>query len=111
MDVNKIREDFPILSRKMNDKPLVYLDNGATTLKPQCVIDAVCNYYTYLGANAHRGDYQMSAQVVKDIKDLYVPLKKTNLFFLQNRLRQGFLQLSDALPYHVQDFETVAQCF
>ena len=46
MDVNKIREDFPILSRKMNDKPLVYLDNGATTLKPQCVIDAVCNYYT-----------------------------------------------------------------
>ena len=34
MDVNKIREDFPILSRKMNDKPLVYLDNGATTLKP-----------------------------------------------------------------------------
>lgn len=63
MDVNKIRKDFPILTRTMSDHPMVYLDNGATTLKPQCVIDAVVNYYTYLGANAHRGDYEMSAQV------------------------------------------------
>ena len=63
MDVNKIREDFPILKRKMSNKPLIYLDNGATTLKPKKVIDAVTNYYTYLGANAHRGDYEMSAQV------------------------------------------------
>ena len=63
MDISKIRKDFPILTRKMSDKPLVYLDNGATTLKPQPVIDAVVNYYTYLGANAHRGDYEMSAQV------------------------------------------------
>ncbi|WP_288230242.1 aminotransferase class V-fold PLP-dependent enzyme [uncultured Faecalicoccus sp.] len=63
MDTERIRKDFPILSRTMSDKPLVYLDNGATTLKPQPVIDAVVNYYTYLGANAHRGDYEMSAQV------------------------------------------------
>lgn len=63
MDVNKIREDFPILKRTMSNKPLIYLDNGATTLKPKKVIDAVTNYYTYLGANAHRGDYEMSAQV------------------------------------------------
>lgn len=76
MDVNKIREDFPILSRKMNDKPLVYLDNGATTLKPQCVIDAVCNYYTYLGANAHRGDYQMSAQVDEAFENARITAQK-----------------------------------
>lgn len=63
MDVNKIRNDFPILKRTMSDCPLIYMDNGATTLKPQVVIDAVMNYYTYLGANAHRGDYEMSAQV------------------------------------------------
>ena len=63
MDISKIRKDFPILTRTMSNKPLVYLDNGATTLKPQPVIDAVVNYYTYLGANAHRGDYEMSAQV------------------------------------------------
>ena len=52
------REDFP-----MFENDIIYLDNGATTLKPQPVIDAVVNYYTYLGANAHRGDYEMSAQV------------------------------------------------
>ncbi|MDD7280868.1 aminotransferase class V-fold PLP-dependent enzyme [Floccifex sp.] len=63
MDVNKIREDFPILKRTMSDKPLIYFDNSATTLKPQPVIDAVTHYYTYLGANAHRGDYEMSGQV------------------------------------------------
>lgn len=63
MDQNKIRADFPILKRSMSDHPLIYMDNGATTLKPQAVIDAVTNYYTYLGANAHRGDYEMSAQV------------------------------------------------
>ena len=63
MDVNKIREDFPILKRTMNGNPMIYFDNGATTLKPQPVIDAVMNYYTYLGANAHRGDYEMSGQV------------------------------------------------
>lgn len=63
MDVNKIRKDFPILQRKMSNHPMIYLDNSATTLKPQPVIDAVVNYYSYLGANAHRGDYEMSAQV------------------------------------------------
>ncbi|MBP3853862.1 MAG: aminotransferase class V-fold PLP-dependent enzyme, partial [Erysipelotrichaceae bacterium] len=58
-----VRNDFPILKRTMCDQPLIYFDNGATTLKPQPVIDAVMHYYTYLGANAHRGDYEMSAQV------------------------------------------------
>ena len=66
MDISKIRKDFPILTRTMSNKPLVYLDNGATTLKPQPVIDAVVNYYTYLGANAHRGDYDFAHQV--DVK-------------------------------------------
>ena len=63
MDVNKIREDFPILDRTMCQKPLIYFDNSATTLKPDCVIQTITNYYTYLGANAHRGDYEMSGQV------------------------------------------------
>lgn len=61
--IDQIRSDFPILKREMNGHPLVYLDNCATTLKPQVMIDTVVNYYTYLGANAHRGDYEMSAQV------------------------------------------------
>ena len=59
-----IRKDFPMLNgRKMQGHDLVYLDNAATTLKPQCVIDAVTHYYTHLGANAHRGDYELSFEV------------------------------------------------
>ena len=59
-DVNKIREQFPILKRKVNDKDLVYFDNGATTQKPQSVIDAVSNYYEEENANVHRGVHFLS---------------------------------------------------
>ena len=62
-NIQKIRADFPVLKRTMSGLPVCYLDNSATTLKPQSMIDAVVNYYSYLGANAHRGDYEMSAQV------------------------------------------------
>lgn len=61
--IDEIRADFPILKREMSGHPVDYLDNCATTLKPKCMIDEVVRYYTYLGANAHRGDYEMSAQV------------------------------------------------
>ncbi|WP_439847689.1 aminotransferase class V-fold PLP-dependent enzyme, partial [Faecalibaculum rodentium] len=54
-NIERIRADFPILKRTMSGYPVDYLDNCATTLKPQQMIDAVVNYYTYLGANAHRG--------------------------------------------------------
>ncbi|MBM6842121.1 SufS family cysteine desulfurase [[Clostridium] spiroforme] len=64
IDVNEIRKDFPMLNGKtMHGQPLVYLDNGATTLKPQCVIDAVCDYLTHYSGNAHRGDYDLSHEV------------------------------------------------
>ena len=60
-DVNKIRKDFPIINQP--DQKLIYLDNGATTYKPQCVIDAVVNYYTKYTSNIHRGDYDVSFYV------------------------------------------------
>ncbi|MBQ1826976.1 MAG: cysteine desulfurase, partial [Erysipelotrichaceae bacterium] len=64
LDVLKIRKDFPMLDGKlMAHEPLVYLDNGATTFKPQCVIDAVTNYYTDMTSNYHRGDYELSYRV------------------------------------------------
>ena len=59
-DVNKIRGDFPILSREVNGKPLVYLDNGASAQKPQVVIDAVTNAYANEYANVHRGLHFLS---------------------------------------------------
>jgi len=54
-DVEKIREDFPILARRVNGKPLAYLDNAATTQKPRAVLDAMRDYYENSNANAHRG--------------------------------------------------------
>jgi cysteine desulfurase/selenocysteine lyase len=59
-DIAQIRADFPILSRKIYDKPLVYLDNGATTQKPQCVIDSVGEVYTSYNGNIHRGIHFLS---------------------------------------------------
>lgn len=61
-DVTKIREDFPILSRKVYDRPLVYLDNGATTQKPLCVLDAMREEYLNVNANVHRGVHYLSQQ-------------------------------------------------
>lgn len=61
-DVTKIREVFPILSRKVYDRPLVYLDNGATTQKPLCVLDAMREEYLNVNANVHRGVHYLSQQ-------------------------------------------------
>lgn len=60
LDIQKIRTDFPILSQKVNGKPLVYFDNGATSQKPQVVIDAISNYYQEINANIHRGVHTLS---------------------------------------------------
>lgn len=60
MDINKIRADFPILSREVYGKPLVYLDNAATSQKPQCVIDKITEMYTTVNSNVHRGVHYLS---------------------------------------------------
>lgn len=60
LDLQKIRADFPILSQKVNGKPLVYFDNGATSQKPQVVIDAIVDYYSRYNANIHRGVHTLS---------------------------------------------------
>ena len=61
-DVQQVRGDFPILSRKINGKPLVYLDNAATSQKPQCVIDTIQSYYEQSNANIHRGVHTLSVE-------------------------------------------------
>ena len=60
LDIQKIRADFPILSQKVNGKPLVYFDNGATSQKPKVVIDAITKYYEEINANIHRGVHTLS---------------------------------------------------
>lgn len=61
-DINKIRQDFPILSEKVYNKPLVYLDNGATTQKPRCVVEEIEKVYYTTNANVHRGVHFLSQQ-------------------------------------------------
>ena len=61
-DIEKIRSDFPILERKVYDRPLVYLDNAATTQKPRCVVDAMSEEYFSVNANVHRGVHFLSQQ-------------------------------------------------
>ena len=62
LDVKRIRQDFPILNRKVHDKPLVYLDNAATTQKPRQVIEALVNYYSRYNANIHRGIHALAEE-------------------------------------------------
>jgi cysteine desulfurase/selenocysteine lyase len=68
-DINNIRKDFPILSQTVNGKPLVYFDNGATSQKPQAVIDAISKYYEVINANIHRGVHTLS-QIATDAYEL-----------------------------------------
>ena len=64
-DVLKIRKDFPILGREVYGKPLIYLDNGATTQKPKCVVESIVNEYYSVNANVHRGVHFLSQQATE----------------------------------------------
>jgi cysteine desulfurase/selenocysteine lyase len=78
LDVAAVRADFPILSHKMRGKPLVYLDNGNTTQKPQAVIDATSAFYSSDNANIHRGNYELSQHAT----DLYGRARRTVRSFI-----------------------------
>ncbi len=73
LDINKIREDFPILKRQVNGKPLVYFDNAATSQTPQQVIDVIVDYYSNYNANIHRGVHALSQEAT----DKYEAARKT----------------------------------
>src|SRR6187200_3201633 len=69
-DVSRIREEFPILRQKVHGKPLVYLDNAATTQKPRAVLDAIQHYYTADNANIHRAVHQLSERSTRAFEDV-----------------------------------------
>jgi cysteine desulfurase/selenocysteine lyase len=75
-DVYSIREDFPILKRKVHGNPLVYLDNAATTQKPKAVINSHIDYYLYHNANIHRGVHQLSNESTDSYEDARAKVKK-----------------------------------
>ena len=80
-DMNKIREDFPILGREVYGKPLVYLDNGATTQKPRSVVEAMTHEYYNVNANVHRGVHFLSQQAT----ELHEQARETVRRFLNAR--------------------------
>lgn len=80
-DISSIRQDFPILSRKVYDKPLIYLDNAATTQKPLCVLDAMRDEYLNVNANVHRGVHWMSQQAT----ELHEAARETVRHFINAR--------------------------
>jgi len=75
-NVKKIRQDFPILSRQINGKPLIYLDNGATAQKPKVVIVAITNYYTNQNANIHRGVHKLSQDITTTYENARITIQK-----------------------------------
>ena len=75
-DVLKIRKDFPILSRKVNGKPLIYFDNAATSQTPQQVIDVIVNYYRSFNANIHRGVHQLSQEATDKYEQARLIIQK-----------------------------------
>lgn len=75
-DVNEIRKDFPILSREVNGKPLVYFDNAATTQKPNVVIDSMTHYYRYENANIHRGLHFLSEVATEQYENARLKVKE-----------------------------------
>ena len=75
-DVEKIRNDFPILKQKVHGKPLVYFDNAATTQKPQAVIDSLTNYYSTINSNIHRGVHTLSEAATQAFEDSRKKIQK-----------------------------------
>ena len=76
LNVDKIREDFPILNRKVNGKPLVYFDNAATSQTPQQVIDVIVDYYSNYNANIHRGVHTLSQEATDLYEDARLKIQK-----------------------------------
>ncbi|MFV0380942.1 MAG: aminotransferase class V-fold PLP-dependent enzyme [Breznakia sp.] len=121
MDVEKIRKDFPMFKQSNNQVlPIVYLDNAATTFKPQAVINAVLAYYTSYSVNAHRGDYELSYKVdilyeeTRDVVATFLNCKRDEVVFVsgaseglnqvavgygQKFLQQGDVVLSDVAEH------------
>jgi len=76
IDIKKVRADFPILNSTVNGKPLVYLDNAATSQKPQVVIDAIVNYYTTINSNIHRGVHSLSQKATEAYEQARIKLQQ-----------------------------------
>ncbi len=92
LNVAKIKKDFPILKKKMNGKPLIYLDSAATSQKPKSVIDAIIEYYENYNANIHRGIYKISEMATEK----YIDSKKKLASFIGAKKFQEIVYVRNA---------------
>ncbi len=76
LDAKLIKQDFPLLERKIDGRPLVYLDSNATTQKPKQVIESLMNYYTNTNANIHRGIYTLSEEATASYENVREQVKQ-----------------------------------
>ncbi len=102
-DLEKVREDFPILSRQVYGKPLVYLDNAATTQKPLCVLDAMRDEYLNVNANVHRGVHYLSQQAT----ELHEAARETVRSFINAKSTTEIIFTRGT----TEGLNLVAQCF
>lgn len=115
MDLSIYRQDFPMLKGKtMQGQPLIYLDNGATTFKPQAVIDAIVDYLSNYTANAHRGDYDLSAivdqryeQARQDVADFIHAKKKEEVVFTSGSTDSLNLVAEGYARYHLKENDEI----
>ncbi len=102
-NIDKIRQDFPILQQQVNGNPLVYLDNGATTQKPQAVIDSLVYYYTHDNSNVHRGAHTLADRATRQFEEA----RKTVQDFLNAKEDVEILWTKGT----TESINMVAQCF
>ena len=87
-DINKIRDEFPILKRKVNGYPFVYLDNAATSQKPKAVIDSIVNYYSNYNSNIHRGIPKKEAKALLTFAFANNVLESVNIPSVKSRIKK-----------------------
>ncbi len=102
-NIEQIRQDFPILNQQVNGNPLVYLDNGATTQKPQTVIDSLVHYYTYDNSNVHRGAHTLADRATRQFEEARQTVQK----FLNAKKDSEILWTKGT----TESINMVAQCF
>ena len=87
IDIQQIRSQFPILNREVNGKPLVYLDNGATSQKPKVVLDVLDEYYEKYNANVHRGIHTLSQEATDLMEESRRKIKNLSM---RNTIMKSF---------------------
>lgn len=113
-DVHRRREDFPILKRRLNGRPLVYMDNAATSLKPRCVIDAVRSFYEHHCANIHRGVHQLSQEASELYEDArytvarFIGAMEREIIFVRNA-SEALNLVAHSLPIERAVITTLAE--